>query len=139
MNCSAGLTLPPLRQRKHLSLAIVGVDHPNKRGPTRRFGIALCRPGDTVRLSREPDNQFDEHAIAVFGRDIQLGYVRSERAAWLSPILDRGEEVAAIFQEATDYGCAVRIAFGGEQPTLPAPRKSADPEPDWWPDEECPE
>lgn len=128
---------PPLTRQ--LSLAIVGADHPNKRGPTRRFGITLCQPGDPIELRREPRNPFDEHAVAAFGRDIQLGYVRSERAAWLAPILDRGEHVTAIFQEATDYGCAVRIAFDGEQPILPAPGKPADPEPDWWPDVEWPD
>lgn len=70
---------------------------------------------------------------------VQLGYVRSERAAWLAPQLDRGEAITAIFQEQTDYGCAVRIAFGGEYPVLPPARDVADPEPDWWPDEEWPD
>lgn len=127
----------PLAQ---LSLAIVGADYPNKRGPARRFAIAVCRPGDPIELRRELRNQFDEYAIAVFESDgVQLGYVRSERAAWLAPLLDRGEEVTAIFQEATAYGCAIRIAFGGESPTLPPPQETADPEPDWWPDPEWPE
>lgn len=68
------------------SLAVVGADYPNKRGPARRFGIALCQPGDPIELRREPKNQFDEFAIAVFETGgIQLGYVRSERAAWLAP------------------------------------------------------
>lgn len=124
---------------RQLSLAIVGADHPNKRGPTRRFGIALCKPGDPIELRREPANKFDEHAISVFGPDdIQLGYVRSERAAWLAPALDRGDQVTAIFQEATDYGCAVRIAFGDEVPTLP-PSGSQESTNDFWPDEEWPD
>lgn len=120
---------------RELSLAIVGADHPNKRGPARRFGIALCRPGDPVELRRETNNRFDEFAIAVFGGDVQLGYVRSERAAWLAPILDRGERVTAIFQEATDYGCAVRVALGEGVPSLPMPRDSQDSDTEWWPDD----
>lgn len=125
---------------RQISLAVVGVDHPNKRGPTRRFGIALCQPGDPIHLRREPGNKFDEYAIAVFGADdIQLGYVRSERAAWLAPILDRGELVTAIFQEATAYGCAVRIAFGNEAPNLPPPRPAHEADVDFWPDEEWPD
>lgn len=126
-----------------VSLAIVGADHPNKRGPSRRFGIALCRPGDAIELRREPRNQFDEFAIGVWGKDVQLGYVRSERAAWLAPMLDRGRTVTAIFQEATDYGCAIRIAFDGERPALPPPTDrpdvdpdfAADDDPGFWPDE----
>lgn len=125
---------------RQLSLAIVGADHPNKRGPPRRFGIALCNPGDPVELRREPKNPFDEFAIAVFDeRGVQLGYVRSERAAWLAPILDRGTEVTAIFQEVTSYGCAVRIGFEGEQPSLPSPREAPPPEQDFWPDPEWPD
>ena len=126
---------------RQLSLAIVGADYPNKRGPARRFAIAVCKPGEPVKLLREPRNQFDEHAIAVFDqRGVQLGYIRSERAAWLAPLLDRGEDVSAIFQEATTYGCAVRIAFGSEYPVLPPTRTgSIDAEPEWWPDEQWPE
>jgi hypothetical protein len=125
---------------RQLSLAIVGADYPNKRGPGRRFAIALCKPGDPVELRREPKNKHDEFAVAVFGADeIQLGYVRSERAAWLAPIMDRGEELTAIFQEATDYGCAVRVAFDGEQPTLPPAHSPPPSDPDFWPDEEWPD
>ena len=123
-----------------LSLAIVGADYPNRRGPSRRYAIALCAPGDAIELRREPDNRYDEYAIGVFdGRGGQLGYVRSERAAWLAPLLDRGAEVAAIFQEATSYGCAVRIAFDGTLPTLPPTSVQVSKPLDWWPDEEPPE
>lgn len=72
-------------------------------------------------------------------RDIQLGYVRSERAAWLAPILDRGVDVTAIFQEATDYGCAIRVAFDGATPDLPPASAKPPPDPDFWPDEEWPD
>ena len=122
-----------------LSLAVVGADYPNRRGPSRRFGIGLCAPGDPVRLLREPKNAFDEYAISVFDeRDIQLGYVRSERAAWLAPQIDRGLEVRAIFQESTSYGCAIRAAFGGEDPQLPShhDQRPTQEEQDWWPDPE---
>lgn len=118
----------------------MGADHANKRGPGRRFGIGLCRPGDPIELRREPGNRYDENAIAVFEQGgIQIGYVRSERAAWLARVMDRGKEVSAIFQEATPYGCVVRAAFGGEEPVLPAVDESSHGEADWWPDEEWPD
>lgn len=123
-----------------LSLAVVGADYPNKRGPGRRFAIALCAPGDPIELRREPKNKFDEFAIAVFDeRGIQLGYVRSERAAWLAPLLDRGTAATAIFQEATDYGCAVRVALGDDRPALPPAREEPAGEQDFWPDPEWPD
>jgi len=126
-----------------LSLAIVGAAHPNKRGPTRRFGISLCRPGDPLELRREPKNEFDEYAIAVFGpQDIQIGYVRSERAVLIAPMLDRGREVAIIFQAETESGCWARVAFDGELPVLPpidemeeTSTEGVDDDPGFWPDE----
>src|SRR4051812_30520632 len=103
-----------------LSLAVVGTDFPNskKRGPTRRFAVGLCRPGDPVELRRELKNEFDEFAIAVHNREgMMMGYIRSERAAFIAPMLDRGREVQAIFQEETHYGAVIRAAFDGVVPT----------------------
>ncbi|MFC3579105.1 HIRAN domain-containing protein [Sphingomonas hylomeconis] len=113
---------------------------PNKRGPTRRFGISLCRPGDAIQLVREPKHPADENAIAVFGHDIQLGYVRSERAAFVARILDGGHEASAIFQEATQFGCVIRVAFDGEAPTLPPVRAAVrQVDGEFWPDAIYPE
>jgi hypothetical protein len=41
------------------SLAIVGIDYPNKRGPGRRFELEICKPGEPIELRPEPDNPFD--------------------------------------------------------------------------------
>jgi hypothetical protein len=111
-----------------MSLAVVGAAHPNKRGPTRRFGINLCRPGDPIELRPEPKNPADENAIAVFGHDIQLGYLRSERAAWFARVMASGREVTAIYQEAADYGCVIRVGFDGEPPALPSARPGTQPQ-----------
>lgn len=121
------------------SLAVVGVDYLNKRGPTRRFEIELCRPGEPVELRPEPNNPKDEYAVAVYSmRGIQIGYIKAERAAWIGALIRQGREMEAIFQESTSWGAVIRVAFDGESPTLP-PRRGVDPEPDWWPDEEWPD
>ena len=130
--------LPVLRIRSRNSLLSL------LRNPDVNFGELYANnrieiEGDPVRLLREPKNAFDEYAISVFDeRDIQLGYVRSERAAWLAPQIDRGLEVRAIFQESTSYGCAIRAAFGGEDPQLPShhDQRPTQEEQDWWPDPE---
>lgn len=136
------------------SLAVVGVGFPNKKkGPGRRFEIAMCDPGDPIELRPEPNNPADERAIAVYSeRGIQIGYLRAEHAYRMSKILERGHTIIAVFQEATQYGAAIRIAFDGEIPELPqrvspateggeAGEQSlaADPEPDWYPDEIWPD
>jgi hypothetical protein len=106
------------------SLAIVGIDYPNKRGPGRRFELEICQPGEPVELVPEPKNQFDEHAIAVFStRGIQLGYLASERAVLIGTLWRQGHETKAIFQALDAKVGWVRVAFDGDEPTLPhAPR-----------------
>ncbi len=119
------------------SLAVVGVDFPNPKGPTRRFEVELRRPGEPVELRPEPRNRHDPQAIAVFScRGVQIGYLPAERAPLIGGIIAKGVEVGAIFQERTNWGAAIRVAFDGEQPRLPARREPDDSASDWWPDEE---
>lgn len=133
------------------SLAVVGADYPNKRsGPTRRFEIALCAPGDPVELRLEPDNPADERAIAVYSeRGVQLGYLTAERAPRIGQLIRAGHEIISIFQEATRFGAVIRVAFDGEQPVLPVSAACAEDgelgleegaaAPDWYPDEVWPD
>ncbi|USA40248.1 HIRAN domain-containing protein [Pelagerythrobacter marinus] len=133
------LVSPP----RPLSLAVVGADYPNTRGPGRRFEIALCKPGEPVELIPEPKNPADPRAIAVYSaRGVQIGYLTAERAPWIGKLL-REVEVRAIFQQVTNYGAVIRAAFGGVEPELPtAPatqNDEVDEEQDFWPDEEWPD
>lgn len=119
------------------SLAVVGVDFPNPKGPTRRFEVELCRPGEPIELRPEPRNKHDPQAIAVFScRGVQIGYLPAERAPLIGGIIAKGVEVRAIFQERTNWGAAIRVAFDGEQPRLPLRREPDDSASDWLPDEE---
>lgn len=124
-----------------LSLAVVGADFPNKKGPTRRFEIAMCRPGERVELRPEPHNTADPYAIAVYSkRGVQIGYLTAERAPRLTRIME-SHEARAIFQMATSYGAVIRAAFDGEDPILPEPRPPVE-EPDFeapWVDETYPD
>ncbi|MHB9879126.1 HIRAN domain-containing protein [Pacificimonas sp. ICDLI1SI03] len=121
-----------------LSLAVVGADYPNQRGPTRRFEIQLCVPGESIELRPEPTNRADPQAVAVFTkRGIQIGYLTAERAPWIGSMIRSGREMEAIFQEPLKCGAAIRVAFDGESPTLPRARPSSDnfmEEQDFWPD-----
>lgn len=128
--------------RPSLSLAIVGAQHPNKRGPTRRFELSICRPGEAIELRPEPRNKADEHAIAVYSsRGIQLGYLTAERAPWIGGMLKQGREVRAVYQQQTQYGAVIRVAFDGEAPVLPERREheQRDDDPDFYPDEVWPD
>jgi len=122
-----------------LTLAVVGADYLNKRGPTRRSELALCAPGEVVELVLEPENPKDENAIAVYScRGIQIGYVTAERAPRIRQLIIQGATVKAIFQEHTRFGAYIRASFDGNEPDLP-PAFEPDPEPDFYPDEIWPD
>jgi hypothetical protein len=106
-----------------LSLLIKGADHRNKRGPTRRFELALCRPGDAMLLEPEPKNAADPDAVMILSeRRIQVGYVAAERAPWIASMLRGGQEIRAVFQESTRMGGIIRITLDGSEPILPVAR-----------------
>lgn len=124
------------------SLAIVGVSYPNKAGPTRRFELQLCTPGEVVELRPEPKNEFDEHAIAVFScRGVQLGYLPSERAVLIGTLMRQGHTLSAIFQGMTATAGWIRVAFDGDVPVLPLTSPTCPPSENdgFWPDETYPD
>lgn len=132
---------------RHLSLAVVGADHLNKRGPTRRFEIAMCKPGEPVELRPEPKNPVDPQAIAVYSmRGIQIGYIRAERCQLVHTFMRRNG-VRAIFQQPEQWGATIRAHLDGTEPVLPDLSDSraydwpppASEDADWWPDEEWPD
>lgn len=128
---------------RELSLAVVGADHPNKRGPGRRFEIALCAPGEPVSLVPEPKNPKDPNALKVMSlREVQLGYLTAERAPLIGSMISNGRDMVAVFQEATNYGAVVRVAFDGAEPVLPPARPAREAQPGedgFWPDEVYPD
>lgn len=132
---------------RQLSIAVVGADYPNRRGPGRRFEIAMCKPGEPVELRLEPNNPADPRAIAVFtARGIQIGYVRAERAQLIGSAIKRGT-VSAIFQKREQWGATLRIALDGSEPVLPEPTDSrandwpppGSDDAEWWPDDVYPD
>ncbi len=122
-----------------MSLAVVGADFSTGKGPTRRFEIAMCRPGEPIILKREPRNPHDERAIAVYSaRDIQIGYIRAEQAAWISQRID---ELTAAFQRPDSWGAVIRVTFDGSAPVLPpetVKAKSTASSRQWLPGDEDP-
>jgi hypothetical protein len=125
---------------RQMSVAIVGIDHPNtdKSKSNRRFELLQCIPGEPVLLRPEPKNPHDEHAIAVYSvRGIQIGYLPSERAALIGVYLRHGRAAAAVFQELGPKVAICRIAFDGEAPMLPAARPAPAEEDlsGFWPDD----
>lgn len=100
-----------------LTLAVVGLDHPNADRSSRRFEAMLCRPGDPVSLRPEPRNPHDPHAVAVLSeRGVQIGYITAERAPWIGGRLRQGRPVVALFQGMAGTVAYIRLRFGGDAP-----------------------
>jgi hypothetical protein len=82
---------------KTYAAIVAGTGHVG-RGPRIQ---AFCQQGASVRLKREPSNQHDRNAIAVYARLHVLwglwrpwhhiGYITADRAANWAPKMDSGE------------------------------------------------
>ena len=72
-------------EQKDFITKIVGVTFEN-----RQENIKKIRAGEVVLLIREPNNPYDENAIAVKSRSgLSLGHIKRELAYELAPRLDR--------------------------------------------------
>ncbi|MYL97210.1 hypothetical protein GR702_05420 [Novosphingobium sp. FGD1] len=108
------------------SLPAIGERHDNEDGTSRQEELARCRPGEDVRLVREPENPHDRMAVAVVScRGTKVGYLKRDRAVWIGSKIDRGYDVRAIVQrvkgahlEGATLGLVMRVNLDGEEPEL---------------------
>ena len=125
-----------------LTMAVVGARFDNRRRkgqPTgnRQTEILLCEPGEPVELRLEPTNPADKNAIAAYSaRGVQLGYLSADKTAIVHKAREEARLPRVIFQEATPWGCWIRVGLGVD-PTLPvAPAedrwRAAMPSDDLW-------
>lgn len=122
------------------SLPAIGERHDNDDGTSRQAELALCSPGEAVRLVREPDNVHDPMAVAVFScRGVRVGYLKRERAAWIGSKIDRGYDVRAIVErvkgfdlEGATLGLVMRVNMEGENPEVAYRRPPPSSSPKVW-------
>ena len=111
------------------SLPGIGERHENDDGSSRQEELARCRPGEPVRLVREPENPHDHMAVAVIScRGVRVAYLKRDRAVWIGSKIDRGYDVRAIVErvkgvnlEGATLGIVLRVNLEGEDPELPEP------------------
>lgn len=72
-----------LRELPSSRFRIVGTAHWVSDAERSRYG------GQTYELVREPDNEHDANAVAVYGRGRKVGYLSAAKAAGLAAELDR--------------------------------------------------
>jgi hypothetical protein len=92
-------------QVRTIRTKLYGVSFRNEDGLARQQLIRQCRPGDRLRLVREPGNPHDPCAVAVQalgGR--QLGYLGGHLALEVSREMDAGRQVSATISKITGGG-----------------------------------
>ncbi|MDQ7843078.1 MAG: single-stranded-DNA-specific exonuclease RecJ [Armatimonadota bacterium] len=68
----------------------------------RQEVVRMLRPGDALRLRREPANPVDPHAIGVLTDDgRQVGYLSARVAARVAPSMDAGARYTATVTQVT--------------------------------------
>ncbi len=120
-----------------ISIFVVGINYSNEDGSDRRAELSRLALGDHVELRCEPENIHDSDAVAVFSaRGVQLGYLP---AAFCREIGQRmlAEPYAAAFHWLGEQVAAIRIRFGGGEPTLPHGHEPQEPG-DFFPDADGP-
>jgi len=66
-----------------------------------KFDYSLLKVNDTLILEREPNNEFDKNAIAVYFKKSKLGYIRKSIAKDLSHTLDIGKNIKCTIENLT--------------------------------------
>jgi hypothetical protein len=82
----------PIRKRVFW---LAGNKHENAVGPTKQEVYASLVPGQSLSLTREPDNQFDANAILVKSGESLLGYLPAKYSADIAGHLDSGGRALA--------------------------------------------
>jgi hypothetical protein len=116
-----------MEQEKDWSLNVVGESYKNSDGSSRQAEVQRCNAGELIVLRREPQNRHDPDAVAVYScRGVQVGYLSSDHAEWISACLNKGRNVRAIVERITggtndreNYGIVIRVNYNGAVPTLP--------------------
>ena len=76
--------------------------------------LSLLKENDILILKREPDNQYDKNAIAIYHSENKIGHVPADTAKSLAPQMDVGIEVDCHVSSITgggenNTGCNISI------------------------------
>lgn len=96
---------------------IVGSNH--YPGGTDR--IMRLKLGAPVSLRREPDNKYDENAVAVIIFNTKVGHLSRGFAADIAPLIDSGIEVTARRSPSFPNSCMIEITWPDETTFIPTP------------------
>jgi HIRAN domain len=88
---------------KDMVLKVVGVTFFNKDGSSRQEIISKISLSSFVELKREPNNEYDPNAIAVFVDGFQVGFLSGEDAQNIAIMMDSGIQFNAVVEQIGIY------------------------------------
>lgn len=88
---------------KDMTLKVAGVTFDNPNGTSRQDAIMMARLDSTVSLKREPNNEYDPNAIAVFVDEYQVGFLSGEDAQNIAVLMDSGVQFDAKVEQIGVY------------------------------------
>ena len=82
-----------------ITTKIVGLTF-NDNYPHNVFAIAsdFALGDDSLDLVREPDNEFDSNAVAIYKNSEKLGHISKKMASFLAPQMDAGIEYSCFVE-----------------------------------------
>ena len=82
---------------------VVGVSLSNDDGSSRQKHLSKVNKASDISLKREPNNEFDSNAVAVYANGKQVGYLGNHYASIIAPKLDAGEEFEIKIRDCGAY------------------------------------
>lgn len=100
-----------------LKTGVAGIQHHiDLRSDEGREQLKELVPGTELRLFREPENDYDQWAIAVYTQDDELiGYITRFKNEAIARMMDAGKRFVAFVDEAMDSGDDVGERFSRAQ------------------------
>lgn len=84
-------------------LKVVGITFKNEDGTNRQDIIKSLSNDAIIILKREPHNQYDKNAIAVFSLNGQIGYIGKDYASAMANLMDKGIKFVATIDKLDTY------------------------------------
>lgn len=96
---------------------IVGVTKLNDKGKDIQKILSKLKPDTKLVLIREPDNPYskDGSVTKIYANNKHIGYIKSDLAKKIAPLLDKGHKCKVTISEITggicgkNFGCNYQI------------------------------
>lgn len=115
MKNNATQTITFDKNKYSIDTRIAGVRCTNDKGKEIQAILPTLHKGDKLIFVREPQNEYDKNAIKVICGYQHIGYIKSELAEKIAPLMDCGRIPKGIITEIIankndkSYGCKIHI------------------------------